>query len=397
MDIRYPEYVKKTLDRVENAGFEAYIVGGAVRDALLGNDVNDYDIAASSLPEETATLFFDRHVIKNGLKHGTVTVVSDGHPIEITTYRIDGAYEDSRHPADVEFARCIEEDLARRDFTVNAMAYNEKRGLVDLFGGREDLERRLVRAVGDPQRRFAEDALRILRAFRFASKLDFEIEEKTLSAAEACGDGLINISAERKAAELKGILLGRGVKKALDLMKKANLTRFVFCDAKLDFSRLDVISSLPCDFACRMAFCLAFEKDIAVAGNCVDALRLSNGEAGRIKKIVKMIREPSDFGTDKELRRFMACAGEDLFVLLEIKTALGENTVGIAERAEKILRNGDCLSVRGLAVNGSDILSLGISGKAVGRVLEGLLDAVLEDPSLNRRQTLLNIAEHLAF
>ena len=216
--MNYPEYVKKILSRIEEAGFEAFVVGGAVRDSLLGRPNHDYDITTSALPEETAEIFKDLHVIKTGIKHGTVTVVMSRNPVEITTYRVDGDYKDSRHPEDVRFTRNLEDDLSRRDFTVNAMAYNEERGVVDLFDGIGDLAKGLIRAVGEPQKRFEEDALRIMRAFRFASKLNFNIEGETLAAAKKCRFGLEKISAERKLVELEGILLGRGVKKALSLM-----------------------------------------------------------------------------------------------------------------------------------------------------------------------------------
>ena len=172
--MNYPEYLKKIINRIELSGHEAFIVGGALRDAMLGREVNDYDVTTSALPFEIAEIFSDLHVIETGLKHGTVTVVADGHPVEITTYRVDGDYKDSRHPDGVRFTKRIEDDLARRDFTVNAMAYNDRRGLVDLFFGKSDLENKIIRAVGDPVRRFDEDALRIMRAFRFSSKLCFD-------------------------------------------------------------------------------------------------------------------------------------------------------------------------------------------------------------------------------
>ena len=180
MTIKIPEYAESVLERLEQNGEEAYIVGGSLRDSLLGKAASDYDVATSALPERTLEIFSDYRVIATGLKHGTVTVMSDGKPIEVTTFRVDGGYSDSRHPDSVSFTRSIEEDVSRRDFTVNAMAYSQRRGLVDLFGGRDDLAKGIIRAVGDPERRFDEDALRIMRAFRFSAQLDFEIEEKSL-------------------------------------------------------------------------------------------------------------------------------------------------------------------------------------------------------------------------
>ena len=386
-DMKHPEYVKKILNRIEDAGYEAFVVGGAVRDEMLGRTVNDYDITTSALPEETAKIFSDLHVIMTGVKHGTVTVVSDGRPIEITTYRVDGDYKDSRHPEGVSFTRSIEEDLARRDFTVNAMAYSERRGLVDLFGGRDDLERRLIRAVGEAERRFEEDALRIMRAFRFASKLGFEIEEKTLAAASRCRGGLLNISAERKTVELEGILLGAGVKKTLELMKDTGVLEVVAPAIKLDDTRLNGICALPCDFVCRMAFCLMGQEN---TDSYISSLKLSNSLSSSIRKLISMADCPVDAESDASLRRLMATAGEQTENLLEIKKALGEELGGAAERVRVIRERGDCLDLRSLAVSGKDLSVLGIEGKDIGAALSFLLGKVLDDQSLNQKERLLN-------
>lgn len=389
MKMIYPQYVKMILDRMESAGYEAFVVGGAVRDTILGRTVNDYDITTSAMPEETAAVFSDLHVIMTGLKHGTVTVVFDKNPIEITTYRVDGDYTDSRHPDGVRFTRSIDEDLARRDFTVNAMAHSERRGLVDLFGGVGDLEASLIRAVGDPQKRFTEDALRIMRAFRFASKLGFEIEENTLRAAGECRLGLANISTERKTTELEGIMLGRGVKKALLLMNEARIFEVIAPDLKLDISRLERVSELKSDFACRMAFCLIGQEN---ADKYISSLRLSNAVSGRIRKLVLLASKPLEADTDPKLRRLMAQAGDELPFLLEIRRVFGDATEGIAARAEIIKKRGDCIDLKSLAVSGKDLAALGINGTAVGATLKALLDAVLDDPTLNTREKLMELA-----
>lgn len=389
MAIRYPEYVKKALDRLELGGYEAFIVGGAVRDLLLGRGVNDYDITTSALPLETADIFSDFHVIETGLKHGTVTVVIDKKPIEITTYRIDGDYRDSRHPEGVEFSRNIEDDLARRDFTVNAMAYNEKRGLVDLFGGKADLEAKIIRAVGVPEKRFNEDALRIMRAFRFASKLGFDIEEKTLAAAEACRAGLANISTERKTAELVGIITGAGVKKILPLMKQAKIFEVIASGLNLDETKLERVCELPCDFVRRMAFCLIGEAN---ADAYISSLRLPNAVSGAIRRLILAASEPLDADTDPKLRRLMARVGGELPRLLEIRAVLGDSTKDIRQRADLIIARGDCLDIKSLALGGGDLADLGIKGREVGETLNFLLDAVLDDPSLNEKIQLLKLA-----
>lgn len=390
--IEYPSYVKKALDRIADAGHEAFVVGGAVRDAILGRTINDYDITTSATPEETADIFSDLHVIMTGVKHGTVTVVIDRQPIEITTYRVDGDYKDSRHPNGVRFTRNIEDDLSRRDFTVNAMAHNEKRGLVDLFGGKADLEAKLIRAVGEPERRFEEDALRIMRSFRFASKLDFDIAEETLAAAKKCREGLKHISTERKTIELEGIILGEGVKKALFLMNKADIFNVIMPDISLDLTRFSGVSELPCNFACRMAFCLVGQKS---ADGYIASLRLSNAVSGKMKKLVHLAEEKIDTDSDPKLRRLMSRAGNELGELLAIKKALGENTEGIAERARRITERGDCLSLKSLAVDGRDLTLTGTSGKEVGELLAELLEAVLDDPTKNDRQILLDMAREL--
>lgn len=384
--MKYPEYVRKILNRIEEAGHEAFIVGGALRDMMIGRESHDYDITTSALPEETAEIFSDMHVIKTGLKHGTVTVVIDRHPIEITTYRVDGDYKDSRHPSGVRFTRNIEDDLARRDFTVNAMAYNDKRGLVDLFGGKDDLERRIIRAVGEPERRFTEDALRIMRAFRFSSKLGFEIEEETLAAAEKCRHGLANISAERKSVELEGILLGEGVEKALLCMYNAKIFEIISPMIYLDTTRFSKVNTLPNDFACRMAFCLSNQEN---AEKYTTTLKLSNAVSARIKKLARFAEAPLDASSDGKLRRLMSVCGDDIKHLLKIKSALGEDVSGIPERVEAIKARGDCLYIRQLAVDGRDLGEMGISGKDVGNTLDKLLDAVLDNPELNTKDSLM--------
>ena len=196
-----PENAARVIDRLTQNGYEAYIVGGCVRDSLLGLTVSDFDITTSAKPEKVIELF--EKTVPTGIKHGTVTVMIGNEPIEVTTFRTEGVYNDSRHPEDVEFVSDIREDLSRRDFTVNAIAYNEKTGIVDLFGGMSDLENKILRAVGDPEKRFREDALRILRLFRFASQLGFEIEENTLNSALSLKDGLENISSTAARAAIE--------------------------------------------------------------------------------------------------------------------------------------------------------------------------------------------------
>ena len=213
--INIPANVSVVLDRLEFAGFEAYIVGGCVRDAVMSRTPKDYDVCTSALPHQVLNTFRDSHVIETGLQHGTVTVMSDNEPIEVTTYRTDGAYSDSRHPDKVEFVSSLTEDLKRRDFTMNAMAYHPQKGLVDPFGGQEDIAKGILKCVGNPQERFTEDALRILRALRFASRFQFKIHEDTSFAILEMAERLDNISKERISSELIQLLMGDGVTQLL--------------------------------------------------------------------------------------------------------------------------------------------------------------------------------------
>ena len=390
--MNYPEYLKEILNRIELSGHEAFIVGGALRDALLGRESHDYDVTTSALPLEIAEIFSDLRVIETGLKHGTVTVVTEGHAIEVTTYRVDGDYKDSRHPDGVRFTARIEDDLARRDFTVNAMAYNEKRGLVDLFCGKIDLDNKIIRAVGDPVRRFDEDALRIMRAFRFSSKLCFEIEENTLSATEKCREGLLKISDERKSAELQGIMLGAGAQKALISMREHGIFEVIAPMIDFDVARFSKISTLPCDFSCRMAFCLACKDNVE---EYLPTLKLPNAVSSRIKKLASLSEHPIDLTDDGKLRRLLSLCGDDLDHLLQIKSALGEDVSGLWERAQLIKKRGDCLNIGGLAINGNHLSRMGITGKKVGETLQKLLDAVLDNPELNTKEKLTDIVKNM--
>ena len=219
----YPSYADKIIRRLEAHGKSAYIVGGSVRDMLLGLTPHDYDITTDALPEQTAQIFVDMRVIATGIKHGTLTVISDGYPGEITTFRIDGSYSDSRHPDSVSFTADVTADLARRDFTVNAMAYSAERGLVDPFGGQRDLESKILRAVGEPKMRFREDALRIMRAFRFCAQLGFDVDPRTLDACEQERMGLEHIARERIGAETIKLLTSRSPSKPLTLMRERGI------------------------------------------------------------------------------------------------------------------------------------------------------------------------------
>ncbi|MBE6662558.1 MAG: CCA tRNA nucleotidyltransferase [Ruminococcaceae bacterium] len=386
--MKYTKEIRFVIERLEAAGHEAYLVGGALRDALLGREANDFDVTTSATPAEMKAVFADEKTVETGLKHGTLTVLVDRTSIEVTTFRVDGEYLDARHPQSVRFTRSLAEDLARRDFTVNAMAYNEKTGLVDLYGGKEDLARGLIRAVGEPALRFREDALRILRAFRFSAKLGFAIEEKTLAAARECREGLRKVSAERVSAELRGILMGKDAHRALALMDACGVLSLVLPEARVD----ERIASLSACFEMRLAFLLRGVEETALAARLY-ALRLSNAEADAVKRLV---REVSDFvpcESAGEVRRLMAKTGALFEPLLEILAALGVSVDLLRDTSALCRARGDCLTVKELAVDGRDLLALGIKGRAVGETLEALLERVLDDPSLNERETLLSLVK----
>ena len=438
MNIDIPRNVCQIIKKLENSGFEAYIVGGCVRDSFLGITPKDYDITTSASPEEIKKCFEDCAVIETGIKHGTVTVVSEGENIEVTTFRIDGEYIDGRHPESVQFSKNLLDDLSRRDFTINAMAYNPRVGLIDNFGGQSDLFNRKIVCVGDPAVRFKEDALRIMRAMRFASQLGFEIEENTAAAIHEMKGLLENISAERISCELTKLLMGESP-----------------CDVLCDHS--DVISVIipeikPCiDFdqhnryhiydvwkhsasavehsesqkEVRLALLLhdigkpaCFKLDDEGKGHFFGHEKLS---AEMAEKILRRLRFPGDVvdrvtklikyhyvtpvNDQKVVRRLLATVGEeDFFLLLEVMK--GDNRAkhsscfervhvleAMNDKALDILEKKLCIKVADLAVSGSDMIELGFNGAEIGDVLKFLLDAVLDEKTGNTYDELMEYAK----
>ena len=388
--MNYPREIRLVIERLENSGFEAFLVGGALRDALLGREANDFDVTTSALPSEMQRVFSDFKTIETGLKHGTLTVLADGIPVEVTTYRIDGEYLDARHPSEVVFTRNLREDLARRDFTVNAMAYSEKAGLVDLFGGKEDLERGLIRAVGEPEKRFTEDALRILRAFRFASKLGFAIEDATYRAISVCREGLRHISAERIAAELVGILVGKNAARALALMKESGVLDLVLPEAELR----DGLTGLSPKFETRLAFlCKSTAKGALLAR--LHALKLSNAQVTAVSRLVELANGEISVSSEPQARHLMAQSGALFAPLLELWEAEGRAVEALRDAAACVAARGDCLRLSDLAIDGKDLMALGYKGKEIGIALETLFEAVLDDPSRNQKEKLIQYLKNI--
>lgn len=399
--MKLPQHVKNCIDKLGAAGYSAYAVGGAVRDSLLGAEPADWDVTTSARPDEILRVFESERTIPTGIKHGTVTVLLDNsgknEPIEVTTFRIDGEYRDARHPESVEFSTDVLADLSRRDFTVNAMAFNEREGIIDAFGGLSDLEAGIIRAVGDPKKRFSEDALRILRAFRFSAQLGFEIEEETLRGAIICAPLLKNIARERIGAEIKRLLASKGAVYALKNMVTGNIWSELFEIGAPSIEKIESISRLESDCAFTRAALLIADFDDGQKNAFLDGLRLSNAE----KKLVLRLINVKSFDVDGQdlgvvARRFLHLFGDiykEAFALLRFYNPQ-KSELFLEIELESAKKRA--LSISTLAIKGSDLLPLCESNhRRVGILLGELLRCVIECPELNEREKLLEIAEKL--
>ena len=382
-EIHIPRYVTTLMERLETAGEEVYLVGGSLRDILLGLAPHDFDLATSALPEKTLSLFSDHRVIETGVKHGTVTVISEGNPVEITTFRIDGSYTDSRHPDGVTFTRRIVDDLARRDFTVNAMAYHPSVGLVDPFGGKEDLAACLLRAVGNPETRFTEDALRIMRALRFSAQLSFSIEGGTRLGLATCRDGLASIAKERIASELLRLLLSPDPYDALMTMTECGITPYVLGGYRPTETICKTLyAAAPADGA-RLGHLLS-DASQEEAQVCLSSLKYSGKQITSALAVARGCHHTVT--TPADARRLIAACGAWAPAAVRSSVALG---ISPPEAIGFVEENPAPCTLSELAVSGKDLTDLGFRGKAVGDTLHALLDAVLEDPTLNTRESLL--------
>lgn len=394
MKMNLPSYIAFALSRLETAGYEAFVVGGAVRDTLLGKTPWDYDIATSATPDEMLKVFSALEYYTTGLKHGTLSVIIEHRAVEITTYRIDGTYTDTRHPDAVTFTTRLEADLGRRDFTVNAMAYSHRTGLVDLFDGQKDLACGIIRTVGEPNLRFTEDALRILRAFRFAAKLGFTLDEPTLGGIRHCRHGLQSIAAERISHELCGILEGQNAYESLCLMQQSGVLSLVAAPFAKGLDQ--GLSSLPKAFAVRAAFLLRFSSEQETA-DLLHRLRLSNAVTHKIRSFLSLLPRTQAAMDDYPLRRLMADAGEGWEDLLSLAEAAGQDMTKTRAQATLFRTRGDCLCLSDLAVNGKMLIEHGLSGKAVGDALQCLWEVVLHTPEVNRADILLGLLDKSTF
>lgn len=432
--IEIPHSANEILGILHDAGYEAYIVGGCVRDAILGREPSDWDITTSARPEEVKALF--RRTVDTGIRHGTVTVLIGGDSYEVTTYRIDGEYRDGRHPESVTFTASLLEDLRRRDFTINAMAYSDKDGLIDAFDGVGDLERGIIRAVGDPVQRFTEDALRIMRAIRFAAQLGYEIDTATAEAARLLAPNLVHVSAERIRVELDKLLVSEHPERLRTAYELGITAQFL---PELDVCMtceqhnphhcytvgehiLHAVCAVPADPVLRLVMLLHdiakplvittddegvnhFHGHVAMGAEMADGIlrRLRYDNATR-KTVVCLIanHEKRPRRDARHVRRLMVRMGVSNFPLwLEVKRA---DTLAQSDYErdvklwyiqewrkcyEEILARGDCLRIKDLAVNGNDLIEAGISGEAIGRMLERMFEDVITEPAHNDREYLM--------
>ena len=435
-----PEYVKRILDVYDAAGYTALVVGGCVRDSLMGLEPDDYDVAVNALPEETKALFPADRIIETGIKHGTLTIMSEGHPVEVTVFRKDGSYTDNRRPSSVTFTRTFADDAARRDFTVNAMGYSPKEGTVDLFGGLDDIKKGIIRAVGDPETRFREDALRIMRAVRFAAKLGFAIEEETERAMFKCKGLLLNISKERLFSELQKTLSGKNCREAL--LKYADVIG-VFCPAILPMKGFEQNNPYhKYDVLTHTAVALSEVKDTPllkwvtlfhdtgkplcytedergghfyghakisadIAEKALSELKAPTALKESAVKLISVHDIPLE-PTERFVKRQLNRLGEELFLALidfqRADNAAQNEAVAyrreIFDKVEAIARETlakrECFSLKDLAVKGNDLIAVGIpKGKLIGRTLDALLEGVLEGRLKNEKETLIKYANNL--
>ena len=433
--ILLPEKVSRILNTLSAAGFEAFAVGGCVRDAILGRVPGDWDITTNALPEQVKALF--RRTVDTGIAHGTVTVMLGSDGFEVTTYRLDGDYSDSRHPDKVTFTASLEEDLKRRDFTINAMAYHPEKGMIDLFGGQEDLQRRIIRCVGDPRERFDEDALRIMRALRFSAQLGFRIEEQTRAAIRAFAPRLQLISRERIHDEFLKLLLSPHPDRLLDLTE-CGITAQVFplWDTMLETAQnspfhqysvgvhtLKVIEGVPAEPVLRLAAFLHdcgkpackstdlggrdhfyghAEKSAEIAEDFLKEYRFDNKTIADVLQLIR-VHDDHYHGTRENVRREMNRVGQELFpsyLKLILADNLAKSRYALEEFMpryerfrklyEEILQEGDPITLKDLAVKGSDLITAGMKpGPAMGETLNRMLDDVLGNPKHNNKEYLL--------
>jgi len=436
--LKISEAAKHAIEMLNRAGFEAYAVGGCVRDLVMGNEPGDFDITTNALPDETKAVFKNEKTFETGIKHGTLTVLMGGEPLEITTYRIDGDYLDNRHPQSVSFTRNLMEDLSRRDFTMNALVYNEREGVLDAFGGMEDIKNKTIRAIGDPEKRFYEDALRILRGIRFSSVLGFEIEESTKKAMIRCKHLLHNVSPERIAVEINKFVLGKNVKNAIlenyEILGEIcpEFIKMHGFDQRNKWHIYDVlehtavaVENTPPVLQLRLAmlfhdtgkvhtfftddsgvghFYGHGEKSAEIVREYLNKYKYDNYTKNEVYNLVKLHDMPTD-EDDVLIKKRLNRVGKERFLNL-IKIQRADNAAqnpqltrmahfDILEKMANEIINQSCFNLSSLAVNGSDMIELGFVGKAIGEALKILLSEVIENKLPNEKEALLERAKQM--
>lgn len=389
MNIQLPAPVRYAMNALTRAGHQAYIVGGSVRDVLLGKEPHDYDITTSALPEEMLELFSRDRLLTNGMKHGTVTLIKYGTPIEMTTFRIDGEYSDGRHPDAIEFTGNLYEDVARRDFTVNALCWNPETGLIDYVDGEEDIRNRIIRCVGDPDRRFTEDALRILRALRFSSVLDFDIDPVTAESAVDFRGLLDKIAVERILVELKKLLAGARAEQVLLQFRPVfevilpELSGLTADQYMLAARRVSLTPPAP---ELRLA-ALLYGMEPEKVAECAMRLKFSKASRKFIEQIGLNASRPLPMNRP-DMRRMLGEMGEELLAgLIELRNA------DMRAMCHLVIQQNDCVSIRQLAVGGEDVFAAGVSRKKTGQCLSFLLSEVIEDRLPNEKEALIEAAK----
>lgn len=396
MRMEIPQDVNWIIEQLNSHGYEAFAVGGCVRDALLHREPKDWDITTSAKPHEVKEVF--GRTIDTGIRHGTVTVMKNHVGYEVTTYRIDGEYEDGRHPKSVEFTKDLLEDLKRRDFTINAMAYSHKTGVVDAFQGTEDLKMGKIRCVGSPKDRFTEDALRILRAIRFSAQLGFEIEEETKKAISLIAPNLVHVSKERIQIELIKLLQSDYPEK-IKLVYETGISSYISREfAQIPYGKIRISKGLKDEKYLRLAAFLRLTTE-EHAVKIMKALKLDNETISKTRVLVRWWNHP--ISPEKtQIRRIMSQMPDGLYdSLLDLKLSIApeiqdeEELLKVRNLSEEIRMSSDCTSLKDLAVTGDDLKQMGMKpGKELGELLNRLFFLVLEHPEYNQKEHLLQEA-----
>lgn len=383
-----PPQVERIIGILQRNGYEAYAVGGCVRDTLLGRTPGDWDITTSALPHQVKSLF--HRTIDTGIEHGTVTIMMDHVGYEVTTYRIDGEYEDGRHPKQVEFTSNLLEDLKRRDFTINAMAYSKRTGIVDAFDGMGDLEQHMIRCVGNAMERFTEDALRILRAIRFSAQLDFTIEDKTWDAIFQIAPNIAKVSKERIQVELTKTLLSDHPEHIRQVFETGISSYISAAFSEIPWERISIPASLAkIKYVRWAAFLRLVSAEQAV--RILKDLKLDNDTINKVRTLVRWSGAELE-KQEAAVRRAMSQMEPEVWDAL---MDLNEYDAEIRKLCSQIRERGDCLSLKDLAVKGADLIEAGIKpGKELGTLLNQMLDAVLEHPEMNEKGRLLGLLKN---